>query len=469
MLKPRNKAYTKRCLQLHKLRNNFNNTQREFLNIFKVIPENYYSCILQKKPNINMTKNILSSPLKRITILDSLRGFALLGVIIIHMLQHFGVEAGAPKEEILQFPLLDEVMRWIGYNIVMGRFINIFALLFGLSFFIQMDRASKKGIDFRGRFAWRMIILLIMGVVSHSFYNVEIISVYALFGLLMIPLYKTKSWILLVLASFFLLGGPRIIQSTYHNHNIKTEHVNSEEANNFERSIEIPAHIANPSFLNSAKHNYKERFLGKLRYQFSYFGRGYITFALFLFGLLLGKIRFFENIDIDRKRNLKIFSRLLLATIILITLENILPPQNFRIFFRTEGVVILPILLFAKALADISLVVSSAALTMGFILLYQSKHIRKYLEALSPYGRTGLSNYIIQGMLGCILFSSWALGSYFNGLGNASLFFLGIIIYIVQAVISAYWLKYYLYGPLEWLWRSLTYLKFQNFRKNINN
>ena len=102
---------------------------------------------------------------------------------------------------------------------------------------------------------------------------------------------------------------------------------------------------------------------------------------------------------------------------------------------------------------------------MGFILLYQSKRIGQYLEALSPFGRTGLSNYIIQGMLGCLLFSPWALGAIFNVWGAASLFFLGIIIYIVQAIMSKYWLKYFLYGPLEWLWRSLTYLEIQNFRK----
>lgn len=416
--------------------------------------------------NVCYDQNIpLSSPLKRITILDSLRGFALLGVIIIHILQRFGVGVGSYEEELLRFPALDEVMQWIGYNIVMGRFINIFALLFGLSFFIQMDRAAKKGIDFRGRFVWRMIILMVLGILCHSFYNVEIISVYAFFGLLMIPLYKVKKWVLLVLVSFLILGGPRLIQSINHNLKTATEKLDTEEPTNFERPREIPEHIANPSFINSTKYNYQERFLGKLRYQFSYFGRGYITFSLFLFGFFLGRIRFFEKLDLQKKINLKIFGGLLLATILLIALKNVLPPQNFRVFFRADGVILSSALLFAKALDDVSLVISSGALTMGFILLYQSKRIGQYLEALSPYGRTGLSNYIIQGMLGCLLFSPWALGAIFNVLGAASLFFLGIIIYIVQAIMSKYWLKYFLYGPLEWLWRSLTYLEIQNFRK----
>lgn len=119
-----------------------------------------------------MKKSIsLSVPLKRITVLDALRGFALFGVIIMHMLQKFGTRYGDSQEEVLQFPAIDEVVQWIGNNIIMGRFINIFALLFGLSFFIQMDRATRKGIDFRGRFVWRMIILMILGLLCHSFYN----------------------------------------------------------------------------------------------------------------------------------------------------------------------------------------------------------------------------------------------------------------------------------------------------------
>ena len=94
-------------------------------------------------------KRSLSAPLKRISVLDALRGFALFGVIIMHMLQRFGTRFGPSQEEALRFPAIDEAVQWIGNNIIMGRFINIFAFLFGMSFFIQMDRAAKKGIDFR--------------------------------------------------------------------------------------------------------------------------------------------------------------------------------------------------------------------------------------------------------------------------------------------------------------------------------
>lgn len=412
----------------------------------------------------------LSAPLQRITVLDALRGFALFGVIIMHMLQRFGV-GGRSQEEILRFPALDEIFQWIGYNIIMGRFINIFAFLFGLSFFIQMDRAAKRGIDFRGRFVWRMIVLLIMGLLSYSFYYVEIISIYAFFGLLMISLYKVKKWVLLVLFAFFLLGGPRAVNTVWHNQKTKIEQADkAEDANEQTNNVrptprETPEHVKNPSFLNSAKHYYKDRLMGKLRYQFGFGGRGYITFALFLLGLYVGRIRFFDKLEEHQKQNTLLFIGFAIATVIATVLKNVMPPIDFRILFRPEGQIIPSSFLLSKAVEDLSIVLSSGALAMGFILLYQTAKFGKYLEVLSPYGRTGLTNYIMQGFLGSLLFAPWAFGSFFSPWGATALFVFGIVIYIIQGVTSKYWLKYYLYGPLEWLWRSLTYLELQPFKK----
>ena len=248
--------------------------------------------------------------------MDALRGFALFGVIIMHMLQNFGYRSGGAQQEMLRFPALDEVIQWIGNNIIMGRFINIFAFLFGMSFFIQMDRAAKKGVDFRGRFVWRMIILMAMGLLCHSFYNLEIISVYAFFGLLLIPLFNAKNWMLIVIFFFFLLGGPRAVKVIDHNYTTAIElasiedqtstddQANTEQqSNDFQRPRELPEHIKNPSFLNSARNNYETRLTGKLNYQFGLIGRGYITFSLFVLGLFVGRNRFFEKLDEQKRQN----------------------------------------------------------------------------------------------------------------------------------------------------------------------
>ena len=123
----------------------------------------------------------------RIVVIDALRGFALLGVVLVHMQQHYSIfnfGAFAPTEPL--FPVLDEWISWLNRNVLMGRFINIFAFLFGMSFFIQMDRAAKKGVDFRRRFLWRMVILFLIGVIGSAFYSGDILSIYAFFGLILV-------------------------------------------------------------------------------------------------------------------------------------------------------------------------------------------------------------------------------------------------------------------------------------------
>ena len=416
-----------------------------------------------------MTKSIsLSSPLKRISILDALRGFALLGVILIHMIQHFGIFGMPSENEVLRFPMFDEAVQWIGNNIIMGRFINIFAFLFGISFFIQMDRAEKKGVNFRFRFIWRMILLLVLGLLSHSFFNLEIISIYAFFGLLLLPLYRVKNWILLTLVALLLLGAPRIIKAINHNSNLATAQVEAPVQGNSDQGERIvPEHVAHPSFLNTAMHNYNERLPGKLNYQFGYIGRGYVTLALFILGLYVGRIRFFESLDQHKKRNVKLFIGFLSGTLLFTFIQNMLPAQNMFILFRPDGQEITSALLLDRTLADIAMVLFTGALTMGFVLLYQNQRFTKYLEVLSPYGRTALTNYIMQGVIGCLLFAPWAFGTYFGDWGVGALFLLGLVIYMVQIVFSRLWLKKYLYGPLEWLWRSGTYMKLQPFKRTI--
>lgn len=416
-----------------------------------------------------MKKNIsLSSPLKRISVLDALRGFALLGVILIHMIQHFGIFSMPGENEVLRFPVLDQAVQWIGNNIIMGRFINIFAFLFGISFFIQMDRAEKKGLNFRFRFAWRMVLLFILGIVSHSFFNLEIISIYAFFGLLLIPLYRLKNWVLLSLAAFLLLGGPRVLQTVNHNGKLAHEQVEVAALSNDNQSARtLPEHIASPSFINTVKYNYKERLPGKLRYQFGFIGRGYVTLALFIIGLFVGRIRFYEKIDIEKKRNLWLFVGFLFGTILIALIQKILPEQNMFILYRPDGQYISPSILLSRSLEDIGMVFFTGVLAMGFVLLYQNEKFANYLEVLSPYGRTALTNYIMQGVIGCLIFAPWAFGTFFNGWGVSALFFLGIVIYVIQIIFSKMWLKRYLYGPLEWLWRSGTYLKWQPFKRVV--
>lgn len=408
----------------------------------------------------------ISTALQRITVIDALRGFALLGVILTHMWQHysifsFGLE---PREPL--FPAMDESIQWLMRNVIMGKFINIFAFLFGLSFFIQMDRAHNKGIDFRKRFLWRMLILFVIGMIGCMFYSGEILAIYAMFGVVMVFLYKVKNWILIVIAALLLIGSPRIITAAY-DQMTKVEQTTDNGQNREERPTRRPQNMnaEKPSFLNSAKANLTRGFEGKWNYQFGMFARGYITLALFILGLVVGRSRFFEQVYTRKKRNFILFGTFVLGIVAINLIVGLFPQEATNMRFMRSGESVPANVLAVMGLNDIKAVFLSGALAMGFIILYQIKSIGKYLDVISPYGRMGLTNYEMQNVIGCFLFSMWAFGSFFGSLGTTELFVLGLIVYTLQIIFSRYWMKYFLYGPLEWFWRSATYLKLQPFRR----
>jgi len=404
----------------------------------------------------------LSAPLKRINVLDALRGFALLGVIMVHMLQYFSVYPARTEAIEPLFPSIDPMVEWLLDHVISGRFINIFAFLFGLSFFIQMDRAARKGIDFRQRFLWRMLLLFLIGMVGNAFFSGDIISIYAVFGTIMVLFQKAKNWLLLLLAGLLLIGTPRMLQIA---HTSMTTELAMEDGNVVSAARETFAQGQEPSFWNTVRYNYTHRLAGKLDYQFGLIGRGYLTLALFLLGLVVGRIRFFENLGEHKRRNLRLFLGFALGGLVVNASIALLPAIDLRAILMGGGLGASAIDLLIMCLMDLELLLFSGAMALGFILLYQYRPLGKHLDILSPYGRMGLTNYELQGVIGCLLFNSWALGSIFGKFGPTELFVLGLLIYVLQVLFSKWWLKHFLYGPLEWLWRSGTYLKAQPFRR----
>lgn len=84
---------------------------------------------------------------------------------------------------------------------------------------------------------------------------------------------------------------------------------------------------------------------------------------------------------------------------------------------------------------------------------------------LAPYGRTALSNYFIQTLLGTFILYNWGLG-FIGEFSNTQTLLIALGIIGVQVALSDWWLKHYRFGPLEWLWRSGTYLQWQPMRRN---
>ncbi|MGB5237927.1 MAG: DUF418 domain-containing protein [Flavobacteriaceae bacterium] len=395
-------------------------------------------------PNIN-TSN-------RIVIIDALRGFSLAGIVIVHMVENY---AGAPVPEgameAARLGLPDYIVDGFIFLFLRGKFFALFSFLFGLSFFIQMDSANKRGQDFKFRFLWRLVLLFGIGYVHHLFYRGDILTIYAVLGLFLIPFYKIPAKYVLTIAGLLFLGlGRYIVFAFSGGDNLFMEGEFSPS------SPEIVAYyetIKNGSLWEVFKSNATEGQLMKMDFQLGIFSRGYLTYAFFLMGLIVGRMQFFKNFLEQRKLTLKVMWWSLGIFVVSIGLTAmIFAPMGPNVTFDNWRTMV------GLTALDLNNLGMTGIILAGFVLLYHKAKASKLLSGFAPYGRMALTNYVTQSLIGTFILYGWGLG-YLGELRNVYTFIMAILLIALQMLASRYWLKRYYYGPLEWLWRSLTHTK----------
>ena len=121
----------------------------------------------------------------RLDVIDALRGFAIVSIMLLHNIEHFDFyfsPTGLPE----WLKAVDKVIWDTLFFLFGGKSYAIFALLFGMTFYIQYHNREMRGEDFRARFAWRLALLLAFGLVNSMFYHGDILSIYAVLGLSLI-------------------------------------------------------------------------------------------------------------------------------------------------------------------------------------------------------------------------------------------------------------------------------------------
>ena len=389
----------------------------------------------------------------RIHSVDALRGFALAGIVITHVLEQY--LAAFPTEEmqaVLIAGPVDSIVDGFSFWVIRGKFFALFSLLFGLSFFIQMDNAEKSGVNYKTRYLWRLLILLGIGVFHNFFYSGDILVVYVLFGFLLIPFHNVSNKIVLAVAAVLFLGGGRFLSyGIFGNESILAMNIE-----NFDEMY--IAALTNGTILEVWRMNFLSM-IGKFNFQLGVIGRGYLTFAFFLLGMWIGRTRLFENLQTNALLLKKIILWSAAGTIAMIPLFWYMFSQMESIFDFTSWWS-----MFALSAYDNFNFFFTIFLAAGFVYLYELPGVQKRLFWFAPYGRMALTNYVFQSLIGTFFFFNWGMG-YIGKLRNIELLFVGLMILAAQMIISYYWLRKFRYGPLEWAWRSLTYMKIQPFLK----
>jgi uncharacterized protein len=398
------------------------------------------------------------SPSERIAVLDVLRAFALLGIIITHASGSF-LAGPPPSADYNIFTPADRLVATFTNLLATGKFFSIFAFLFGLSFAIQLDSAARKGNAFAGRFAWRLLLLLGIGAVHNLFYSGDILIIYALLGFLLIPVRKVRTGVLLAIALLLVTNLPGLVvnlrQAGAPPPTTAQQASAAARANAIrERSLgqfEIKrAGSAAELIEMNVKQSIPDKYVFQVRT-----GRLWITFGLFLLGMCAGRMNLFRESDSSRAffRRLGIWTGgIALATSALIM---IFPPTRSVQTFSDAW------LNFASSLQQLAL---AAFYVCAVTLLFWRKPARGLLPALAPMGKMGLTTYLTQTVFGLFLFYGIGLGL-LGKLGVAPAVMLCLAFFVIQVFAAQWWLQRFSMGPVEWLWRTLTYFKIQTLNR----
>jgi uncharacterized protein len=404
-----------------------------------------------------MTPQPLSQS-NRIEAIDVLRGFTLFGIMLVHMVEQY-YAGPVPEKVVSAAPSIPDGIANAFVDIfIRGKFYMIFSFLFGLSFFLQ---SSKHDSSFLIRFAWRLLILFGIGLVHHLHYRGDILSIYAILGFGLLLFSWLPDRMLFVVAVILVLNVPghltRIIQEL-----IRTS-PESGQAGIFNQDQNVLMKyyqtVKFGSYGDILLANLAD-FSTKMKFQVV-FGRLYITLGLFLLGVYAGRKKWFDNLP-EKRPALKKFVRYSLWTLlgVFLTALAVFGGANVLGIPVAQSVQFIVGMIFFD-LFNLPMAVFYVA---GIVLLFLNEKWTKRLMVFYPVGRMGLTVYLLQSLMGTLIFFSYGLGLLFE-LGAATCLAIGLILFVVEIFFARVWFNYFQYGPVEWLWRSLTYFKIQPMKK----
>lgn len=399
----------------------------------------------------------------RIDLLDVLRGFAICGILLGNIPFFIGYYyMSSQQQAMLPLADADKVTILLIHFFIDGKLYTLFSLLFGIGFSIQLNKASGKGQSFLPYYLRRLTILFFIGVVHLLLiWSGDILTSYALTGFILLIFRNTNDRALLRWAFVLLLlpviqyalvmvagggihpGAIFAIAGSYFRQHFGLHEIGDR--------------------LTLLQGDYKQILLSNIVsacFRFSdllYTGRFFRILAMFLLGYYVGRKQLFKHLQTNRPllKKLLIWGLALgipanLVLVWLMELGNDYPPSFLGLsqsFFYTVGVVPL-----------------SLAYTALFAILWQKPAWQNRLLFFAPIGKMALTNYLLQSLICVGLFYGFGL----NLIGKLGPFEgMGIVILILffQYLFSRWWLSLFQFGPLEWVWRSLTYGRWQNMKK----
>jgi uncharacterized protein len=403
--------------------------------------------------------------------MDVLRGFAILGIFIANLgsgLSWYSEEA--KRTGTFLIPELDHKMTFIHHMLIEGKFYSIFSLLFGWGIALQIKRGMARGADALPTIKRRLLFMLLLGFVHLMIWPGDIVFFYGLLGFLLIPLRKFSNKALLITGGILILSPILLygLKMQFPVLNFPADKLNqaggwlddrlNPQLNDIKSYEEFAVVMKNSNWWDVFKMNVSGFF-----YRYSYLifiSRISKVLGMFLIGYVIGRTDFYKNI-MQHKR--------IVYWVIGIGFAIGLPANYFLAnymstamgdYFQLKEKGLYQTIVYALGVAPLAL-----AYVGSFMLLFQNTWFKKIFTLIAPAGKMAFSNYIMQSLVGNFVFLGAGLG-FMGQAGPVYYTIFGFGFFILQIIISTIWLKYFNYGPIEWVWRSATYKKWQPMIKN---
>ena len=378
---------------------------------------------------------------ERVELLDVVRGLALFGIVSANMILYsLYLDLPDAAKRAMSTHASDRVLDFAELFLIEGKFYTIFSVLFGVGFSVLLSRTRAKGLDFHQFYLRRVAVLYLIGL-AHGvlFFPDDILEAYALCGALLLPLVGARDRTILTLAAGAYLapiavklagGMPVGVLTAAHDALFRRF--------GFTHATVVDT-WARGSFGDIVRLN-----LSQLLSQWRFLLRSGMIFKIygcFLLGFFIGRHELYRKVETGRP----ILKRMAILGLALGLPLNAVYAATFdsgswlEMFSGTLGV--LP-------------------LSCGYVacccLIWLGSRGRDRLRHFAPVGRTALTNYVGQSVVCTLIFCGTGLG--LGGTMGPTLYLpIGFAVYAAQVVTSRWWLHRFRYGPLEWVWRMLTY------------
>ena len=378
----------------------------------------------------------------RIEVVDALRGFAVMAIILVHNLEHF-IFPVYPTDSPTWLNVLDQGVFNAVFSLFAGKAYAIFALLFGFTFYIQSNNQKRQGKDFGYRFLWRLVLLAGFATLNAAFFPAgDVLLLFVVVGLV---LFLTRNWsdkAILVTSIIFLLQPvewyhyvANLINSAHQLPDLKVG----------EMYAEVAAYTKAGNFGDFIWGNITLGQKASLLWAVNA-GRFFQTAGLFLLGFYIGRKQLF----VASEQNLRLWVKVLIASAVLFaplyTLKELIM-GNEGIIPQTAG----------TAFDMWQKLAFTLVLVASFVLLYQSERFRKLVGNLRFYGKMSLTNYITQSIIGALIY--FPFGLYLAPYcGYTISLLIGIFTFFLQVRFCKWWLAGHKQGPLERIWHQWTWL-----------